>query len=69
MPIDNDDVLIPARHSSLRDAMGSCALAGNPLAVELLYTIRRLEAGEPVGAGYVKQLERFMEDEDGDRNA
>lgn len=58
-------VLIPGPMSPERGALASCAIEGNQFAIDALETIRRVEAGEAVGAKYVKRLNRFMEASDG----
>jgi hypothetical protein len=54
------NVLIPGPFSTCRAALSSCAIESNLLAIEALETIRRAEAGEPVGARYVNQLNWIM---------
>jgi hypothetical protein len=45
----------------VRGALASCAIEGNQYAARLLETIRRVEAGETVGARYAEALNQFME--------
>lgn len=54
------EVLIPGRFSPIRGSLASCAIEGNGFAIEALETIRRLEAGEPVGRRYCEQLNGFL---------
>jgi hypothetical protein len=53
-------VIVPGPLSTIREAMHSCAIEGNRFAIEALETIRRVEAGEPVGQRYVTALNDFM---------
>ena len=53
------EVLIPGPLSPLRGALSSCAIEGNQFAIDALETIRRIEAGEPVGAVYAERLSKF----------
>lgn len=43
------------------EALASCAIEGNRWAAQLLETVRRVKAGEPVGARYVAELNAFVE--------
>lgn len=54
------EVLIPGPFSPLRDALSSCAIEGNQLAMEILETMRRVERGEPVGEKYARQINEFL---------
>lgn len=51
---------VPALSSPIREALLSCASRGNQLAIDALETIRRLEAGEPVGDEYRRRLEMLL---------
>ena len=42
------------------EALASCAIEGNQWAARLLKTVRMVEAGEPVGAEYVAELNAFV---------
>ena len=46
--------------AELREGLARCAEERDQLAVECLETIRRIEAGEPVGVRYAEQLNEFM---------
>lgn len=54
------DICIPGICSLTRASLSSCAMAGNKMAIECLETIRRVEAGEPIGLRYAKQLNKVM---------
>lgn len=54
------DVLIPGKFSTIRAGLSSCAIEGNQFAIDALETIRRVEAGEPVGATYVIRLNNWL---------
>jgi len=47
--------------SPIREALDTCAVRGNRLAIDALETIRRLETGEPVGERYLRRLEMVLE--------
>lgn len=59
----NIEVIIPGPLSPLRGALASCAIEGNQFAIDALETIRRVEAGLPVGERYARALNAFMQAE------
>jgi hypothetical protein len=58
------EVIVPGRYSTVRAALSSCAIENNQFSIDALDTIRRIEADEPVGPRYVRQLNRFMREQD-----
>ena len=61
MPNKTVYVLIPSPLSVVRGALASCALSGNQFAIDAMETIRRVEAGEPIGERYATALNDFMQ--------
>lgn len=60
LPARTLDVLIPGPLSSIRYALSTCAIEGNQLAIDALETIRRVEAGEPIGKRYADALNGYL---------
>lgn len=52
--------ILPGLFSNARAALHSCAIEGDTLAIQILETVRRIEAREPVGELYVLEMNDFM---------
>ena len=55
------EVHMPGPFSTTRAALSSCAIEGNQFAIDALETIRRVEAGEPIGLRYAEALNGFVQ--------